>query len=179
MDSYLDKWMKNDYHLASLSRLVQNACNVSNFCQLVREPTRVMNNSVTNSTDISCLDHVYCNAKFKCSVPLVIPFGASDHDMVSYVRFSKDPPVPARTIRRRSYKHFIEEDFLYDMSLVNWSKVYACVDVDQAVNPFNKKFQQVLYVHARWITVQQRKHFTPWITKELKEMIKGRDMLMT
>ena len=67
IDTYRGRWMQADYRLISLSRQVQNACNIGDFAQLVTEPTRTMYNSVTNSTDISCLDHVYCNAKYKCS----------------------------------------------------------------------------------------------------------------
>ena len=161
LDSYKGRWLQSDYRLLSLSRLVQNACNISNFSQLVSEPTRLMYNSVANSTDISCIDHVYCNAKHKCSTPTVISFGASDHDLISYTRYSKDPPGPSRTIRKRSYKNFIPEDFITDLAVVDWSDIYASKDVDEAVDLFTKKFRQVLNVHAPWIIFQQRKNFSP------------------
>ena len=142
---------------------------------LLLEPTRFMFNSVKDSTDISCLDHVYCNKKYKCSTPIVTSFGASDHDLISYTRYSKEPPAPARTIRKRSYKTFIPEDFLTDLSHVNWSDIYTCDDLELAVDIFTRKFRQVLNVHAPWIIFQQRKHFSPWITDEMKELMIERD----
>ena len=47
--------------------------------------------------------------------------------------------------------------------------------MEVAVDIFTRKFLQVLNVHAPWIIFQQRKHFSPWITDELKELIKERD----
>ena len=176
IDTYRGRWLQSDYRLVSLSRLVLNACNIGNFSQLVKEPTRCMYNSVTNTTDISCIDHVYCNAKYKCSQPTVISFGASDHDIISYTRYSKDPPEPARTIRKRSYKNFVQEEFISDLAAVDWSEVYASRDLDQAVDLFTRKFRNILNIHAPWIIFQQRKHFSPWLTAETKDMMKQRDM---
>ena len=110
------------------------------------------------------------------SMPTVTPFGASDHDIISYTRYSKEPPAPARTIRKRSYREFIPEDFVTDLAVVNWSDVYSCNDVDQAVDIFTRKFRQVLNNHAPWIIFQQRKNFCPWITDETKELMQQREM---
>ena len=175
IDTYRGKWLQNDYRLLSLSRMVQNACNIGNFSQLVEEPTRSMYNSVTETTDISCLDHIYCNRKFRCSTPVVTPFGGSDHDLLRYTRYSKEPPLPARTIRHRSYKNFIEKDFKSDLSMINWTELYACNDLDQAVDIFTRNFRQVLNIHAPWVIFQERKHFSPWLTEEIKELMAKRD----
>ena len=176
LDYLKENWLQPTYRLCSLTRLVQNICNAENFSQLVREPTRSMYNSVSNSTEISCIDHVYCNARHKCSPPRVIVSGASDHDIICYIRYSKAPPSPARTIRRRSYKDFIEEDFLTDMSVVDWSEVYLATDVDVATEIFTRKFNHVLNMHAPWIIFQKRKHFSPWLTEDTKDMMVQRDM---
>ena len=103
LDSLKGRWLQSDYHLASLSKLVQTSCNVGNFSQLVTVPTRFQYNIRTDSTARSCIDHVYCNTKYRCSNISVTPFGDSDHDLVGYIRLSKAPPSPARTIRK-SYK---------------------------------------------------------------------------
>ena len=97
-----------------------------------------MFNSVTNTTDISCIDHVHFNAKFKCSKPEITAFGGSDHDMVGYTstRYYKvlPSPSPAKTIRNRSYKYFKKEYFLADYEQVAWSDVNTCGDVDLPVD---------------------------------------------
>ena len=175
LDYQNEKWIQPTYRLCSLTKLVQNICNANNFTQLVSEPTRTMFNSVTGTTDISCIDHLYCNARYKCTTPRVIVNGTSDHDIVSYVRYSKAPPTPARVIRRRSYKDFIEEDFITDLAVVDWSAVYAAEDVDVATEIFTEKFKYTLNQHAPWIIYQQRKNYTPWITAETKDLMKQRD----
>ena len=105
------------------------------------------------------------------------PFGDSDHDLVGYIRLSKAPPSPARTIRKRSYKNFKQEDFLKDLKKVDWTEVYQCDDVDISTSVFTRKFVDVLNVHAPWTIFQQRKHFSPWITETTKDLIASRDQL--
>ena len=100
----------------------------------------------------------------------------SDHDMISYTRLSKEPPVPSRTIRKRSYKNFCEEQFLADLSQLNWSDLYSCQDVDIAVTTLTRKICYVLNVHAPWVQFQQRKSFVPWLTVETKELMRQRDL---
>ena len=175
LDSLANKWLRPDYNLITLSRLVQTACTISNFTQLVNYPPRSQFNSVKGQTDLSCIDHLYCNTRHRCSEVSVITFGNSDHDLLSYTRYSKVPPSPARTIRKRSFKNFVEAAFLSDMSKVDWSSVYACQDVDEAETTFTRLFQSVLNVHAPWVQFQQRKGYAPWLTEETKLLIKQRE----
>ena len=170
-------WLKPTYHLVTLSRMVELACNLGNFSQLVSGPTRSQFNSISGITDISCIDHVYTNYKFRCSTPVVSSFGGSDHDLVGYTRYSKDPPEPAKTIRKRSYRNFVPEDFLADLRAVDWTEVYQCQDVDLSADIFTRKFRWVLNNHAPWITYQQRKHFVPWLTDQTKSLMDKRDAL--
>ena len=177
IDALEGRWLKPEYHLVTLARLVQTACNLGNFTQLVNVPTRFQYNSVKKTTDFSCIDHVYTNCKFRCSSVSVIPFGGSDHDAVGYTRFSKPPPSPARTIRKRSYKNFVQADFICDLSKVDWLEVYQCQDVDTAAEVFTRKFVEVFNHHAPWIIYQQRKNFKPWVTEETKKLIESRNKL--
>ena len=94
-----------------------------------------------------------------------------------YTRFSRAPPSPARSIRKRSYKNFDQGAFLTDLSKIDWSEVYQCINVDLAAEIFTRKFVQILNIHAPWVLYQQRKHYSPWITEATKEMIKKRDIL--
>ena len=51
----------------------------------------------------------------------------------------------------RSYKDFIKEDFISDLTMVDWTEVLVCIDLDQAVELFTRKFREVLNIHAPWI----------------------------
>ena len=86
-------------------------------------------------------------------------------------------PAPARTIRRRSYKNFDSEEYLQDLSKVNWSDVLVCPELDLATEIFTSKLKSVLDVHAPWVKFQKRKLFCPWLTKETKQMMQQRDKL--
>lgn len=143
--------------------------------QLVKTATRVQYNSVANTTSLSFIDHIYTNCKFKCSSPSVTSFGNSDHDIISFVRLSKVPHEPARTIRKRSYKNFDKTLFLEELSKVDWLDVLTCPDLDTAVSSFTSKFRYILNKHAPWTQFQQRKGFSPWTTQETKDLIKQRE----
>ena len=177
LDCLNGRWLDPGYHLLTLSRLVQNICNTHNFTQLVKEPTRLQYNSVQDRTDISCIDHVYTNTKHRCSDVSVTSFGNSDHDMISYTRYSKEPPVPARTMRKRSYKNFDEKKYLEDLAKVDWSDVLYCDDLDVAAEILTRKLRNLLNVHAPWIVFQQRKFFVPYLTEETKKLMMQRDKL--
>ena len=177
LDALGGRWLQPDYHLASLSKLVQSACNMGNFTQLVTVPTRFQYNRVRDKTASSCIDHIYSNTKYRCSDITVLPFGDSDHDILSYIRYSKVPPAPSKTTRRRSYKNFVEKDFLEDLENVDWSEVYQCVDVDVSTSVFTRKFLNVLNIHAPWKVFQQRKRYAPWITDSTKQLMEARDKL--
>ena len=156
---------------------MQDICNTKNLFQLATAPTRVQYNSVQNSTEISCIDHIYTNAKHRCSNIVIISAGCSDHDIISYTRYSKEPPSPARTIRKRSYKNFEPVKYLEDLAAVDWNDVLAEDDVDTATDILTRKIQSILNVHAPWVCYQQRKFFLPWLTEETKMMMKERDEL--
>ena len=166
LDAHNGKWLSSSYHLSSLAKIVHDVCSLCNFHQLVHLPTRCQYNSISGQTNISCIDHVYVNSKFKCSKVKVTSFGNSDHDLISYIRFNKDPKDPARTIRKHSYREFDAEMFLADLKTIDWSYVYGCREVDHAVKIFTYLFRGVLDAHAPWKVYQQRHKFSPWITDE-------------
>ena len=78
----------------------------------MKEVTRIQFNSVTNTTEVSCIDHIYTNSKYRCSDPSVISFGNSDHDLIKYTRYSKNPPIPTQIVFKQSYKNVDKNAFL-------------------------------------------------------------------
>ena len=134
LDSLGGRWLEADYSLVTLGRMVRDCCLVNNFSQMVDQVTRVQFNKVKMQTTTSCIDHVYCNTEHRISAVKIITCGSSDHDAILYTRFSKDPVPPARTIRKRSYKTFNEKDYVKDVSNLDFTEVYSCVDVDEAAS---------------------------------------------
>ena len=172
IDIYEGRWLKPDYPHVTLSRILKNFCHLNNFYQLVNGITRSQFNSIAGTMEVSSIDHVYSNAKFCCSEPSIISFGASDHDLIKYTRYSKLPAVPNRILCKRSYKDFDRSAFLYDVAVTNWHDVFSCSDVDDATEVFTQKFRYILNKHAPWRRIQQRKRFSPWLTENTKNLIK-------
>ena len=177
LDALGDRWLQSDYCLHSLSKMVQSACRLGNFNQIVEHPTRCQFNSVSGETNKSCIDHIYTNCKFRCSPVSIISFGNSDHDVIGYTRYAKDPPIVSKTIKVRSYKNFSREKFVADLDNVDWTPVYVCKEIDNAVEIFTNIFTGILNKHAPWIKFQKRKKSTPWITQKTINLIKERNML--
>ena len=175
LDCYNGKWLHPKYSLRSLAKMVNERCNVKNMSQLVDKITRIQYNSISRELSSSCLDHVYSNAVFRLSDVRVVSTGSSDHDAIVYTRYAKVPPPPRRTIRKRSYKNFVEADFIKDVASLDFGDIYMCRDVDYAANLLTSKLLEVLNIHAPWIIFQERKHFTPWITPETLELMQERD----
>ena len=94
IDTLDGRWLQRDYSLYSLSQMVNTFCNANSLSQLVRGKQLV-----SSTTSLSCIDHIYTNCKYKCSSPIITSFGNSDHDIIGFVRLSKVPPEPARTIK--------------------------------------------------------------------------------
>ena len=80
------------------------------------------------------------------------------------------------TIKKRSYKNFVVESFLNDVnaSTIN-SDVTAHNTVENAAEEFEIQFRAILDKHAPVTTFQMRKNYSPFLTAETKELIKGRD----
>ena len=97
--------------------------------------------------------------------------------MISYTRFQKEPPQPAQTIVKRSFKNFPQHDFLKDLSNIDWTPVYMMQDIDDAVAVFSQLYLTVLDVHAPWVKFQKRKNYVPWLSEKTKLLIKERDRL--
>ena len=67
------------------------------------------------------------------------------------------------------------ENYLEDLSKVNWDDVLSCEDLDTATDIFTMKLRNVLDIHAPWIIFQRRKSFCPWLTEGTRELMKQRD----
>ena len=175
LDSYKGRWLEPGYSLVTLARMVVEFCNSNNFTQVVKDITRAQFNSINNTANVSCIDHLYCNMKHRISPVSILSFGASDHNALSYVRYSKEPCPPPRTVRKRSYKTFDPVAFLSDMSKVDFTEVYYSQDVDESAKILTNKVVEVLDRHAPWIVYQQRKHYAPWISSEMVKLMEERD----
>ena len=175
LDSLNGRWLQSGYSLKKLAKIVQDCCYDNNITQMVNKITRIQYDSVKNKLITSCIDHVYCNMKLRIAEVRTIPFGASDHDAIIYTRYAREPRPPRKTIRKRSYKNFVETEYIRDIQMIDFTDVYECRDVDDAALKLTEKILEVLNFHAPWVIYQERKHFSPWITQDTLDIMKERD----
>ena len=59
-----------------------------------------------------------------------------------------------------------------------WIDIYLCDDANTAAELLTKKINKVLDKHAPLKTFQVRKNYVPWLTVDLKNMMKKRDQAL-
>ena len=145
--------------------------------QLIKEPTRVSN--LLNKTTQTLIDHIYTNNVNKISSSKVFVTAASDHYLIQCKYTYNDLKSKKHShiyTHVRSFKHFNQNMFLYDLSQVSFNPVYQCSDPDKALEIWYSIFLPVVDKHApiRHKRVKQKK-IPSHITQEIKNLMKERD----
>ena len=123
----------------------------------------------------SCLDHIYTNRPQKLGQAQVQANGASDHRLIFVNKHAKNIRENIRYVKKRSYKNFKEQDFREAVNNIKWYDVYACQDVDLAVDLFTSKLTEILDKMAPVKKFQVRTKYAAWVSDNTKEKIKQRD----
>ena len=105
----------------------------------------------------SCIDHVMTDSPTKCTKPIVIAGGDSDHLAVMFTKYTKNLILNPRTIKKRNYKHFVEENFLNDIKNSNIFEVTKVNDITDAAKQFEETCKTILDKHAPVKVFQVRK----------------------
>ena len=147
--------------------------------QMVEEITRVR--AVGGTVQRSCLDHITVNCLSKMNRCEVHGVGQSDHLGIMVTKYSRELRQTARTTRKRVYKNFNHTEFLEDIRKAKregqFAKIIETNDIETAGNTFTDVFTSILDKHAPIKVVQNRKHYVPYISPELKREMLERDDL--
>ena len=76
---------------------------------------------------------------------------------------------------RRSYKHYDASAFARDIAEAPWSVVESFDDVDEKLDAFHLLFDPILEQHAPIRRVKLRTRPNPFVTDEIKSLMKTRD----
>ena len=130
---------------------------------------------------LSCLDHITTNVPEKCNTPEVLSALSSDHHPVMVTKFSREPRIQPKTIKKRHYKNFSPFHFLLDIfdcvQNDGFKKVTDSNNIDEASAIFSGIFGTILNQHAPLKVTQVRTNYVPWISAETKKLQKHRDQL--
>ncbi len=140
-----------------------------NLEQLIKQPTRITEASKT------LLDVILAVNTGSVRKTGVMPCSISDHDLVDveiYLKKDRAKPIYFTT---RSFKNYDQVAFEEDMSKVPWSVVDVFDDVDDKLNVFHLLFNQILDLHAPVKSIKIRSRPNPFITDEIRTLMKVRN----
>ena len=152
----------------ALSSKIKDLCSSLSLKQLIEEPTRVTPHSST------LLDLIMTNS-VNISKAGVIDPGVSDHSLVYVIRKFKRPKGEPKIIRVRSFKNFVDDDFLRDLRNSDWSYFLNLTDLDQSCDIFNSIVKTVADKHAPFVTHKIKGKIEAWVTNDLLQAIKERN----
>ena len=86
----------------------------------------------------------------------VLYSGISDHSLVYMIRKFKRPKSEPKLIKTRSFKDFVEDNFLRDLRNADWTYFLNFSDLDRACKVFNDIVKTVAEKHASCHPQNQR-----------------------
>ena len=143
--------------------------------QLINEPTRVTASSKT------IIDHIITNRIQYVSDSGVIRCGMSDHDVVYVVKCLRMPKLKTKpkTLHVRNYKRFNLTGFLEDIKQIPFDQIKDLCDKDanEWWQIWKEFFLDCLNKHAPVINKKVKGNALPYVTSEIRRLIKTRDYL--
>ena len=155
------------------TRVLTEITDLFNLHQLVDEPTRI---TQTSSTTI---DLIFTNDPEKVVCSGVSHVGISDHGLIYFYRkvsvgFSSKGHT---TINCRNFKNFDVNEFRSDINTQNWDGIKMFDNPNQMWHVWKTMFNDVVERHAPLRKKRVRSSNSPWITADLKERMRQRDIL--
>ena len=95
----------------------------------------------------------------------VLYSGISDHSLVYVIRKFKRPKSEPKLIKTRSFKNFVEDNFLRDLRNADWTYFLNFSDLDRACKVFNDIVKTVAEKHAPYVTNKIKGPFVSYIRR--------------
>ena len=152
------------------TRTLQFISSVYQLEQLIKEPTRV-----TKSSAATVIDLIFPNMVDTIATSGVIHLGISDHSLFYAVRKFAVPKTRPIIKEVLNFKHFVEVDFINDLNGVLWQNVECFDDPNLACQAWKSDVNAILDHHAPIRHMRVRRSSVPWLTFDIKKMMKERD----
>lgn len=149
-------YLSNFFNKYGLHQLVTDPTHVTDSSKTLIDLIISSNKSICTITDVATVDHI------------------SDHCLV-YTLLSF-PKIRSLIFYRsyRNFKKFNSENFSDDISSIDWSTFYSIENVNGLVDFFNSKVQHIFDIHAPITRSRITKSPSPWISENLRLLIKFR-----
>ena len=160
-----------NYHVKEQCKDIKNIFSLFGLKQLIRESTRVTENT---STLIDLILSNKCSTIVKTSV---IPCDISDHCAIGFVRKINSKRFSPKLKSFRNYKNLNIDMLRTDVEDINWEALYSTNNVTQAWNLFKNAFLNQINKHAPIVSKRIRGRPCPWLTEELSAELNKKDQL--
>ncbi|VDI44092.1 Hypothetical predicted protein [Mytilus galloprovincialis] len=143
-----------------------------NFQQVIKEPTRVTNESKT------LIDHIYVTSLSMVKEAHVSKYSISDHYPICMTRQEKlyDKKHSHSTITYRNFKTFNEQNYLKDLKSAPFQHIEFENDPSVCIEMWYNIFNNILNKHAPIVKKRVKKDRQPeWYNKEISYARKMRD----
>ena len=173
-DTNLDclKWNHPDRGHEEMTNLMKHEIETLGYNQVIQNATRFWPN-----TDESLIDQIWTNRVDRISNIINQPRTVGDHNLIGCQISLKDVVFYNHNSIRRNWKTFSKARYLNKIENIDWSELYAAVDVNCAYGILEHKIREVLDSEAKMTTIQSRKNYKNWVGNETKRMMDTRDKL--
>ena len=155
--------------LPRISKELMQLLNLYQFDQLIKEPTHISEHSSTT------IDLAFANDAEKIIKSGVLQCSISDHSLIFLTRRAKKQRSPGNNIQYRNFKRYSSENFAADLHEASWEKVETSLSVDDAWTAFAETLYATVDKHAPLATKRVRAESLPWLTCEIRELMRKRD----
>ena len=159
----LDKKSKN------VKDLFQSA-KMSGALPLINEYTRKSDKS-------TCIDQIFTNCDCICDSG-VVDINISDHFAVFCTRKKSSEKGIKKEFSGRSYRNYIKEDFQYNIINLDWTPFYVCTDPIECWDIMEHNIKSEIDKMCPVKTFKVAASRDPWITNELLEEIRDKDLAL-
>lgn len=162
-------------NLFNLNNLLTHCFDAYNFEQLINQPTRVAYNGTS-----TLLDPIFSSDKNIIKNSSVINADhISDHKLVQCELNLKCPKFKQKFIKFRDFKHFDYERFLTDLQSIPFQNLLWLDNIESKVELLTLYITTLFDIHAPLRVVRVSKPKAPWLTDNIRRMIKERDKALS
>ena len=152
--------------------------NSLNDCFDVYGLKNLIKESTCNKGTPSLLDLIVTNQPKRFQNSVSAETGLSDfHSLVCVSTKLNVPQNKCNTFKYRSFKHFNNDKFLYDLSVIPYNVIEVFDDIDDSYWMWHELTMDVINSHAPIKTKTIKGHRVPYMNGELRRAINVRNML--
>lgn len=157
-------------NLFNLENILSRCFDAYGFHQIINEPTRIANNSSTLLDPIFLSNKESVNSCTTLNVDHI-----SDHKLVFCDISVKIPSFKQKLIKIRNFKNIDQNRLLQDLYNLPLHNILRCTNIDTKVSLLTTYLTTLYDVHAPLREVRLSKPKAPWLTDNIKLMMKTRD----